>query len=147
MNPRQLWGSRPRSQTPPPKQPSSEPMASPTLEVLAKEMQQFQELQAQAVAKGSASHASAELVKLATSTLAMLPELKGGCEPALAFQDCLEVSSSVLADVGEQSGVWWTEVMDVGKTYDKYDKWLHATPMERLGISPDGHVRVESELG
>ncbi|CAE7856777.1 unnamed protein product [Symbiodinium sp. KB8] len=65
------------------------------------------------------------------------PGFLPGYPAALAFQDWMEVSSSTLADVSEQSGVWWAAV--VGAVTNTYERWLHATPLERLGISPEGH--------
>ncbi|CAE7365496.1 unnamed protein product [Symbiodinium microadriaticum] len=100
-------------------------------------MQQLQELQVQALSKGSTSVASAEMVKPGSTSLTMLPSLSGGCEAALAFQDWMEVSSSTLADVSEQSGIWWSAV--VGAVTNTYERWLQATPLERLNISPEGH--------
>ncbi|CAE7562101.1 ycf43, partial [Symbiodinium sp. CCMP2456] len=112
----------------------------PTIDVLAKGIQQLQELQAQALAKGTTSTMSTELVKPGTSSLAPLPELKGGCDAALAFQDWLEVSSSVLADVSEASGVWWCSVMDV--VNQTYERWLRSTPLERLSVVPQGAEKL-----
>ena len=134
---RSWWGSRPRSQTPPPTRETKEGSGSSALDVIAKAMQQLQELQAQALSKGSTSGASAELVKPGSTSLTVLPSLSGGCEAALAFQDWMEVSSSTLADVSEQSGIWWAAV--VGAVTNTYERWLQATPLERLGISPEGH--------
>ncbi|CAE7771761.1 ycf43 [Symbiodinium sp. CCMP2456] len=133
---RTWWGGRTRSQTPPPKRPTAEPAGSPTLDVLTKGMQQLQELQAQALAKGAGATTNAEILKPGTMALAPLPDLKGGCEAALSFQDWLEVSSSVLGDVSEQSSQWWKAVVHV--VNDTYDRWLRATPLERLAIAPDG---------
>ena len=65
-----------------------------------------------------------------------MPELTAGCDAALAFQDWLEIASSVLSDVSELSGWWWKEVMEV--VTRAYEAWLKATPLERLNISPSG---------
>ncbi|CAE7231831.1 TY5A, partial [Symbiodinium sp. CCMP2456] len=108
----------------------------PSTMVKMKGIQQLQELQAQALAKGAGATANAEVLKPGTMALAPLPDLKGGCEAALSFQDWLEVSSSVLGDVSEQSSNWWKAVINV--VSDTYDRWLRATPLERLAIAPDG---------
>ncbi|CAE7911407.1 ycf43, partial [Symbiodinium necroappetens] len=50
--------------------------------------------------------------------------------------DWLEVAASVLSDVSELSGWWWKSVMEI--VMKTYEAWLKATPLERLGISPDG---------
>ncbi|OLP97420.1 hypothetical protein AK812_SmicGene20255 [Symbiodinium microadriaticum] len=71
-----------------------------------------------------------------TSTLAPMPELTAGCDAALAFQDWLEIASSVLSDVSELSGWWWKAVMEV--VTRAYEAWLKATPLERLNINPSG---------
>ena len=133
---RSWWGNRPRSQSPPQRSPSREQTESHTLDVLSKGIQQLQELQAQALTKGSTASGSAELVKPGTSALAPLPELTAGCDAALAFQDWLEIAASVLSDVSELSGWWWKAVMEV--VMKAYESWLKATPLERLNISPAG---------
>ena len=46
------------------------------------------------------------------------------------------MAGSVLADVSEQSGTWWKEVMTVVEA--TYSSWLSATPLERLAIVPSG---------
>ena len=132
---RSWWGSRPRSQTPPPRAVAKEKTDNP-LDVLSKGIQQLQELQAQALSKGSSTGGSTELVKPGTSALAPLPELTAGCDAALAFQDWLEIASSVLSDVSEMSGWWWKAVMEV--VTRAYEAWLRATPLERLNIYPSG---------
>ncbi|CAE7388977.1 ycf43 [Symbiodinium sp. CCMP2456] len=96
----------------------------------------YAELQAQALTRSSTSPTSSELVKPGTSALASLPTLTGGCDAALEFQDWLEVAASVLSDVSELSGWWWKSVMEI--VMKTYEAWLKATPLERLGISPDG---------
>ena len=133
---RSWWGGRPRSQSPPPRTTSKDQPENHTLDVLSKGIQQLQELQAQALAKGHTASGSTELVKPGTSALAPLPELTAGCDAALAFQDWLEIASSVLSDVSELSGWWWKAVMEV--VTRAYEAWLRATPLERLNIYPSG---------
>ena len=135
---RSWWDSRPRGQTPPPKKAAGERQESPVLEALAKGMQQLQQLQAQAMAKTSITPAT-EVVKPGTMTLMTMPSPSEGAEAALTFQDWLEISTSVMADISESSSVWWREVMKVVE--DCYDRWLMSSPLERLSIEP---VETES---
>ncbi|CAE7812024.1 unnamed protein product [Symbiodinium sp. CCMP2592] len=79
---------------------------------------------------------SADQVKPGTLALAPLPDPRGGCEAALQFQDWMEVAGSVLSDVSELSGQWWKEVVSNVET--TYSRWLAATPLERLSITPVG---------
>ena len=129
---RSWLGSRSRSPTPPP-QPTTSPQGSPVIDALTKSIQQLQELQAQALVKGSTSTGT-EQVKPGTTTLAPLPDPRGGCEAAIQFQDWLEVACSVLSDVSEQSGQWWREV--IVAVEGTYEEWLAATPLERLAVVP-----------
>ncbi|CAE7219047.1 unnamed protein product [Symbiodinium sp. CCMP2592] len=71
-----------------------------------------------------------------TATLAELPDVSGGSQSALLFQDWIEVASSVMGDVSEQSGAWWRSVMLLVES--AYVRWLNATPLERLSIGPEG---------
>ncbi|CAE7387258.1 unnamed protein product [Symbiodinium microadriaticum] len=71
-----------------------------------------------------------------TNTLAELPDVRGGAQSALLFQDWVEVTSSVMADISEQSGSWWRAVMLIVEA--AYVRWLNATPLERLTIGPEG---------
>ena len=130
---RGLLGSRGRSATPPPTRPQPTTEA-PILETIARGMQQLQELQAQALTRSSTT--TAETVKPGTNTLAELPDVRGGAQSALLFQDWVEVTSSVMADISEQSGSWWRAVMLVVEA--AYVRWLNATPLERLTIGPEG---------
>ena len=136
---RSILGPRVRTPSPPP--PSRPSTESSILEVLTKGVQQLQELQAQALSKGESPQAI-EVVKPGTVALPQMPELKKGdaAGSALKCQDWLEVSSSILADVSEHSGQWWEQVLQlVGSTYAK---WLAATPLERLQITPVGEASL-----
>ena len=104
------------------------------LETIAKGMKQLQELQVQAMSRTSAS--TSESVKPGTLVLAELPDVRGGAQSALLFQDWVEVASSVMGDVSEQSGAWWKSVMLLVES--AYVRWLNATPLERLSIGPEG---------
>ena len=135
-----LGANRPRGETPPPPRaaPATSP-ESPMMDALMKGVQQLQELQAAALAKGQSL--AAEVVKPGTTTLAALPLPAQGAETALLFQDWLEVTSSVMRDVSEQSGVWWEAVLQ--EVDRSYRTWLSATPLERLSVSPDGRELSE----
>ena len=103
------------------------------LEALARGVQQLQELQAQALTKATTG-TTAEVVKPGTVSLMSMPEGKTGAESALTFQDWLEVSSSVMADISENSGTWWSGIM--AQVEETYERWLMASPLERLAVEP-----------
>ena len=131
----------PRVRTPSPVGPPRQGGESSILEALTKGVQQLQELQAQALTKGEAPP-TIEVVKPGTVALPLLPDLKKGdaAGSALKFQDWLEISSSILADVSEHSGQWWEQILQmVGTTYGR---WLAATPLERLQITPAGETSL-----
>ncbi|CAE7237540.1 unnamed protein product [Symbiodinium sp. CCMP2592] len=131
-----------RSQTPPPPRiASGSPPESPMMDALLLGVQQLQELQAAALAKGQSS--SPEILKPGTSTLTPLPELSQGAEAALQFQDWLEVTSAAMSDVSDQSATWWREV--VRAVDEAYQKWLASTPLERLGVQPGGQELSETK--
>ena len=93
-------GSRPRSPSPP-QRPATSPPESPTIEALAKGIQQLQELQVKAMTKDPAIPSS-EIVKPGLTWLAPLPDASKGSESALLFQDWLEIAGSSLADISER---------------------------------------------
>ena len=96
-----LGTGRSRGDTPPPpKTPATAAQESPMMDALMKGVQQLQELQAAAMAKGQSL--AAEVVKPGTTSLTSLPAVSQGAETALLFQDWLEVTSSVMRDVSEQ---------------------------------------------
>ncbi|OLQ12494.1 putative transposon protein [Symbiodinium microadriaticum] len=97
-------------------------------------VQQLQELQAAALAKGQSL--AAEVVKPGTTVLSPLPLAVHGAESALMFQDWLEVTSAIMRDVSEQSGLWWEAVLQ--EVERSYKVWLAATPLERLNVMPGG---------
>ena len=133
-----LLGARSRSPTPPQAPAASSTSDKEVLTMLAKSMQQLQELQARAMSKRASDETVQEIVKPGTTTLAELPDLKPNTvstNAAIMFQDWVEVSTSVMADISEQSGEWWRALLEgVNKVYLK---WLAATPLERLSINPD----------
>ena len=130
-----------RARTPSPPAPAQQSPGSP-MDTLAKGIQQLQELQAQALARSATSSAGMELVKHGSMTLAALPDMKVGCEAALDFQDWLEVAATSLSDLSEQSGEWWRAV--IASTEETYRKWLAATPLERLSLTPDNTEALTS---
>ena len=129
---RSWWEGRPRSNTPPPKA-ALDHQGSPVLDALARGVQQLQELQLQAMSKATTT-SSAETVKSGATVLTAMPEAKDGAESALTFQDWLEISSSTMSDISEASGTWWNGVLAQVEVI--YEKWLAATPLERLNIEP-----------
>ncbi|CAE7297463.1 unnamed protein product [Symbiodinium microadriaticum] len=128
LGPTRLRGDTP----PPPRAPMQAAQESPMMDALMKGVQQLQELQAAALAKGQ--NLAAEVVKPGTTVLSPLPSTVHGAESALLFQDWLEVTSAVMRDVSEQSGVWWEAVLQ--EVERAYKVWLAATPLERLNVLP-----------
>ncbi|CAE7413169.1 unnamed protein product [Symbiodinium sp. CCMP2592] len=59
-----------------------------------------------------------------------------GADSAVTFQDWVEVSSSVMGDLSESSSIWWKGVVDLVQS--TYERWLAASPLERIGIEPQG---------
>ena len=127
---------RPRSDSPPPPpRPAAQQVQdSPMMDALMRGVQQLQELQAAALAKGQSL--AAEVVKPGTTVLSPLPLAVHGAESALMFQDWLEVTSAIMRDVSEQSGLWWEAVLQEAER--SYNVWLAATPLERLNVMPGG---------
>ncbi|CAE7385709.1 unnamed protein product [Symbiodinium sp. CCMP2592] len=97
---------------------------TPMLETIARGMQQLQQLQAQALTKGSTS-GPAESLKAGTTSLAQLPDHKGGAEASLRFSDWLEITTTAMTDVSEKSGQWWGAVLMVVRA--AYSRWLAAS--------------------
>eukprot|EP00439_Symbiodinium_sp_Y106_P048437 s3987_g6.t1 len=97
-------------------------------------MQQLQQLQAQALTKGTSSQS--ESLKAGTTSLTQLPDHKGGAEASLRFNDWLEITTTAMTDVSERSGQWWSAVLMVGRA--AYGRWLSASHLERLTIQPEG---------
>ena len=127
------WESRGRSKSPQPRPAPMEEAGSPVLDALTKGIQQLQELQVQAMSKATSTSA-VETVKPGTMALTPMPEAKEGAESALTFQDWLEISASTMSDISEASGTWWLGVIE--QVEHTYEKWLAATPLERLSIEP-----------
>ena len=75
-------------------------------------------------------------MKPGTVALTALPDPKNTQDLALAFQDWMEVSSSVMADISEGSSEWWKGVVRLVET--TYEKWLSSSALEKLGVEPKG---------
>ncbi|CAE7329845.1 TY5A [Symbiodinium sp. CCMP2592] len=117
---------RARSTSPPPGGTAQQGQAeSPVVE----------ELQAQAMQKGSSSSTSDNL-KAGSNTLAPLPDHKGGAEASLRFQDWMEITATTMTDISEKSGQWWKAVTLIVEA--AYARWLAASHMERLAVQPEG---------
>ena len=130
-----LGNPRQRSESPvPSKAVGAQAPESPMMDALVRGVQQLQELQAVALAKGQS--AGSDLVKPGTTSLNPLPEVTNGADTALLFQDWLEVTSAAMNDISDNSAVWWREV--TGVVDQAYQRWLASTPLERLGIQPKG---------
>ena len=112
-----LSGARQRSQSPPNASPAPQP-ESPILETIARGMQQLQQLQAQALVKGSGT-GQPEGLKAGTTSLTQLPDHKGGAEASIRFNDWLEITTTTMTDVSERSGggpqcYWWSGLLTRG---------------------------------
>ncbi|CAE7035334.1 unnamed protein product [Symbiodinium sp. CCMP2592] len=88
-----------------------------------------------ALTKGTGTGA-AEALKAGTTSLTQLPDHKGGAEASLRFNDWLEITTTAMTDVSEKSGQWWNAVLMVVRA--AYNRWLAASHLERLTISPEG---------
>ena len=128
-----LGGARQRTPSPSPQSPVPQP-ESPMIEAIARGMQQLQQLQAQALTKGTSSQS--ESLKAGTTSLTQLPDHKGGAEASLRFNDWLEITTTAMTDVSERSGQWWSAVLMVVRA--AYGRWLSASHLERLTIQPEG---------
>ena len=91
---------------------------SGVLDALTKGVQQLQELQAQAMQKGESSPEGVR------QTIPAFPALKlpVGDQSGLQLQDWLDLVSSNVADVSENSASWWEQVTDF--VQGKYNLWL-----------------------
>ena len=65
------------------------------------------------------------------------PDPSGG---SLDFQDWLQQISGLMSDFSDSSQVWWSAVVQVSK--DAYDRWVTASPTQRLQIEPDDRTEL-----
>ena len=86
------------------------------LDALAKGVQQLQEIQAQTLQEEDKSPESVR------TTIPALPLSLSGLE----LQDWLDLVSTCVADVSNNSCSWWEQVMD--EVQQAYAKWLSASP-------------------
>ena len=128
-----LFG-RPRGRSP---SPVPDPIASqtaPMIEAIARGVRQLQELQERRFQEGGTSPGGTETVKPGVQSLLAL-QPPGTRESPLIFQDWIEVISTGMKDLSENSGAWWEAVL---RTVEgTYAKWLGATQLERLTIVPE----------
>ena len=96
-------------------------------------VQQLQTLQAQHLSSSKKEDAP-ETVKTGITTFPKLasPDPAGG---SLEFQDWLQLIAGLMSDFSDSSQLWWSGVVQVSK--DAYDKWVVASPIERLTVEPD----------
>ena len=76
-----------------------------------------------------------ESLKAGTTSLTQLPDREGGAEASIRFNDWLEITTTAMTDVSERSGQWWAAMLLVVRA--AYTRWLSATHLERLAISPE----------
>ena len=108
-------------------------LGNPVLDALVLGMQQLQTLQANQLNTPKKEDAP-ESVKTGITALPKLapPDPSGG---SLDFQDWLQQISGLMSDFSDSSQVWWSAVVQVSK--DAYDRWVTASPIERLQVEPD----------
>ena len=123
-----------RSPSPPPDQGGL--TSAPMIEAIARGVRQLQELQERNLqgARGGDSPGGTETVKPGLQALLTLT-VPGTKDAPLVFQDWIEVISTGMKDLSENSGAWWEAVL---RTVEgSYSKWLGATQLERLTIQPE----------
>ena len=113
-------------------------LGNPVLDALVLGMQQLQTLQANQLNTPKREDAP-ESVKTGITALPKLapPDPSGG---SLDFQDWLQQVSGLMSDFSDSSQVWWSAVVQVSK--DAYDRWVTASPIERLQVEPDDRTEL-----
>ena len=113
-------------------------LGNPVLDALVLGMQQLQTLQANQLNTPKKEDAP-ESVKTGITALPKLapPDPSGG---SLDFQDWLQQISGLMSDFSDSSQVWWSAVVQVSK--DAYDRWVTASPIERLQVEPDDRTEL-----
>ena len=96
-------------------------------------VQQLQTLQAQQLTNPKKADAP-ETVKTGMTAFPKLapPDPAGG---SLELQDWMQLIAGLMSDFSDSSQLWWSGVVQVSK--DAYDKWVVASPIERLTVEPD----------
>ena len=101
-------------------------------------VQQLQALQAQNLSSSKKADAP-EQVKTGITAFPKLaaPNPAGG---SLEFQDWLQLITGLMGDFSDSSQLWWSSVVQV--TRDAYERWVTASPIERLGVEPDDRPEI-----
>ena len=101
---------------------------NPALDAVLLGAQQLQALQAQNLSNAKKADAP-EQVKTAIAAFPKLaaPNPAGG---SLEFQEWLQLIAGLMGDFSDSSQLWWSGVVQVTK--DAYEKWVTASPIERL---------------
>ena len=107
------------------------------IEAIARGVRQLQELQERSLQgnAGGASPGGTESVKPGLQSLLSLAS-PGAKDSPLIFQDWIEVISTGMKDLSDNSGAWWEAVLRTVE--ESYARWLGATQLERLSIKPEG---------
>ena len=105
------------------------------IEALAESMRQLQELQMKAMIKNNDPDDTPEVVKTAVTVLPTLGQPEGD-QCGLVFQDWVVQVTTAMQDLSASSGSWWESVKKA--VVQAYTQWLGSSPLERLGIEPDG---------
>ena len=111
------------------------------IEALAESMRQFQELQMKAMIKSIDSEDALEVVKTALAVLPALGQPEGD-QCGLSFQDWIVQVTTAMQDLSASSGSWWEAVKKA--VVQAYTQWLGSSPLERLGIGPEGTLELVS---
>ena len=111
---------------------------NPALDAVLLGVQQLQALQAQNLSSSKKADAP-EQVKTGITAFPKLaaPNPAGG---SLEFQDWLQLITGLMGDFSDSSQLWWSSVVQV--TRDAYERWVTASPIERLGVEPDDRPEI-----
>ena len=111
---------------------------NPALDAVLLGVQQLQALQAQNLS-GSKKADAPEQVKTGITAFPKLaaPNPAGG---SLEFQDWLQLIAGSMGDFSDSSQLWWSSVVQI--TRDAYERWVTASPIERLGVEPDDRPEI-----
>ena len=111
---------------------------NPALDAVLLGVQQLQALQAQNLS-GPKKADAPEQVKTGITAFPKLaaPNPAGG---SLEFQDWLQLIAGSMGDFSDSSQLWWSSVVQI--TRDAYERWVTASPIERLGVEPDDRPEI-----
>ena len=132
----QQSGAQERPQPQDNRQGSEGAATTAILEALTKNLVSLQEMQLKSMKKDIEGEDSPEQVK---SSAIALPMLLGPNEPSsgIVFQDWITQVSIPMQDLSTSSSLWWKQVLQLVQS--TYNKWLSASPLERLHLEPVGH--------